>query len=286
LIDAEKANYPVSVMARLLGIDRRRYHEWVARRRAAPPEPSRMDRLVERVKHFHAASDATYGAPRIRADLLDEGWRVSLKTVAKAMRLAGVEGISPRTWHPPTTVPDPNAPKVPDLVKRRFDQGGKDLVWLSDITYLWAGSSWVYLCAVRDGHTRRVLGRLVADHMRADLVEDTLRQAVALRGKLPEKVIFHADKGCQYTSQQVAEAAVEFDLLRSMGRTGVCWDNAQAESFWSTFKNEYYHRHAFTGLDQIRRAAYVWIDSWYNAKRRHSALGYLSPLEYERRLFQ
>jgi transposase InsO family protein len=119
-----------------------------------------------------------------------------------------------------------------------------------------------------------------------DLVEGALRQAVALRGDLPHKVIFHADRGSQYTSKQVAALAVDLPILRSMGRTGVCWDNAQAESFWSTFKNEFYYRHAFTSLDQLRRASFVWIDSWFNARRRHSALGYLSPLEYERRLTQ
>ena len=129
-----------------------------------------------------------------------------------------------------------------------------------------------------------MLGRTAADHLRADLVEDALRQAVALRGHLPGKVIFHADRGCQYTSQQIADLAGELDLLRSMGRTGVCWDNAAAESFWSTFKNEYYHRHVFPTIDAARRGAYTWIDAWYNARRRHSAIGYLSPLQYEHQL--
>ncbi|MBK8446300.1 MAG: DDE-type integrase/transposase/recombinase [Micropruina sp.] len=136
------------------------------------------------------------------------------------MRQAEIAGISPRTWHPPTTVPGPNPDPAPDLVKRRFDQGRRDVAWFSDITYLATGEGWGYLCTVRDGHTRRVLGRTVADHLRADLVEDALRQAVALRGQLPGKVIFHADRGCQYTSQQSADLAGELDLLRSMGRTG------------------------------------------------------------------
>ncbi|MBS1905930.1 MAG: transposase, partial [Actinobacteria bacterium] len=133
------------------------------------------------------------------------------------------------------------------------------------------------------GHTRRVLARCVADNMHTDLVEDALRQAVALRGALPGKVIFHADRGTQYTSSQLAVAATELGVLRSMGRTGVCWDNAAAESFWSIFKNEYYHRHVFPTIDAARRGAYTWIDGWYNARRRHSSIGYLSPLEYERR---
>jgi transposase InsO family protein len=200
------------------------------------------------------------------------------------MRQAEIAGISPRTWHPPTTVPGPNPDPAPDLVKRVFDQGRRDVAWFSDITYLATGEGWGYLCTVRDGHTRRVLGRSVADHLRADLVEDTLRQAVALRGELPGKVIFHADRGSQYTSQQIADLAVELDLLRSMGRTGVCWDNAAAESFWSTLKNEYYHRHVFATIADARRGVYAWIDGWYNARRRHSSIGYLSPLQYEHHL--
>ena len=285
MIQAEQANYPVSRMADLLKVDRRRFYEWAAKQ-AAPPAPraERMNTLVEAVARVHDASDKTYGAPRVRADLVDQGWTVSEKTVAKAMRQAGIQGISPRTWHPVTTIRGERACPIPDRVKRRFDMGGKDLAWFSDITYLSCGEGWACLCAVRDGHTRRVLGRVVDKHMTADLVDQTLRQAVALRGVLPGKVIFHADRGCQYTSAQIAGTAAELDLLQSVGRTGVCWDNAATESLWSTFKDEYYFRHVFTTLDQLRRATYVWIDSWYNARRRHSAIGYLSPLEYERRL--
>ena len=285
MINAEKANYTISRMCRLLQVDRRRYHEW-AKRRAAGPTPAEQRRaeLTGKIVEFYKASDGTYGAPRILHDLRDAGETVSVKTVAKCMRQAEIAGISPRTWHPPTTVPGPNPDPAPDLVKRRFDQGRRDVAWFSDITYLATGEGWGYLCTIRDGHTRRVLGRTVADHLRADLVEDALRQAVALRGQLPGKVIFHADRGCQYTSQQIADLAGELDLLRSMGRTGVCWDNAAAESFWSTFKNEYYHRHVFATIADARRGAYTWIDAWYNARRRHSSIGYLSPLQYEAQL--
>ena len=285
MIDAEKANYTISRMCRLLRVDRRRYYEWRRRRGAGPsPAEQRRTELTGKIVEFHKASDGTYGAPRILHDLREEGETVSVKTVAKCMRQAQIAGISPRTWHPPTTVagldPDPAA----DLVKRDFDKGQPNVAWFSDITYLATGEGWGYLCTVRDGHTRRVLGRSVADHLRADLVEDTLRQAVALRGELPGKVIFHADRGCQYTSQQIADLAVELDLLRSMGRTGVCWDNAAAESFWSTLKNEYYHRHVFATIADARRGVYAWIDGWYNARRRHSSIGYLSPLQYEHHL--
>ncbi len=285
MIDAEKANYTIVRMCRLLNVDRRRYYEWCRRQASGPTSTDqRRAAVTEMIIGFHAASDGTYGAPRIVHDLRDAGERVSRKTVAKCMRQARIAGISPRGWHPPTTVAGPDPAPAPDLVERRFDQGEPDVAWFSDITYLPTGEGWAYLCVVRDGHTRRVLGRVVADHLRTDLVEQTLRQAVALRGQLPRKVIFHADRGCQYTSQQLADVAAELDLLRSMGRTGVCWDNALAEAFWSTFKAEYYSRHVFATVAAARQGAYTWIDSWYNARRRHSKIGYISPLQYEQQL--
>lgn len=284
MIEAEKANMTITRMCLLLGVDRRRFHEWRARQVAGPSaRQQRAVVLTAQIRQFHAASDGTYGAPRIHADLYDAGVAVSRKTVAKLMQADGIAGISPRTWHPPTTIRGADPFPVPDLVERHFDQGARDLAWFSDITYLHTGEGWAYLCVVRDGNTRRVLGRTVGDSLHTDLVEDALRQAVALRGHLPRKVVFHADRGTQYTSAQLAEAAAELGVLRSMGRTGVCWDNAAAESFWSTFKNEYYHRHVFATIDAARRGAYTWIDGWYNARRRHSAIGYISPLEYERR---
>ncbi|MFT4295818.1 MAG: IS3 family transposase [Micropruina sp.] len=285
MIDAERANYTIGRMCRLLGVDRRRYYEWRQRKTVGlSRREQRMAELTETIKAHHEASDGTYGAPRIVHDLREAGETVSVKTVAKCMRQAGIAGISPRTWHPPTTIPGPDPDPAPDLVKRAFDKGRANVAWFSDITYLATGEGWAYLCVIRDGHTRGVLGRAIADHLRADLVEDALRQAIALRGELPDTVIFRADRGCQYTSQQIAEVCSEHGLLRSMGRTGVCWDNAAAESFWSTLKSEYYHRHVFGTIAAARQGVYAWIDGFYNARRRHSAIGYISPLQYEHHL--
>ncbi len=286
MIDAQKANHTITRMCELLELDRRCYYDWRRRRDREPTaRQQRRSRLLVKIKAFHAASDGTYGARRITCDLRESGETVSVKTVAKLMRQAGIAGISPRSWRPVTTVKDPKARVVvPDRVRRVFDPGKPNMVWYSDITYLATGQGWAYLCVVRDGHTRRVLGRVIDKHLRADLVEAALRQAVTLRGQLPNKVIFHADRGCQYTSRQVLNTTAEFGLLSSMGRTGVCWDNAAAESFWSTLKNEYYHRHVFPTIAAARTGVYTWIDASYNHTRRHSSIGNQSPLHYEQQL--
>jgi len=206
---------------------------------------------------------------------------VSAKTVAKLMRHAGIAGISPRGFIPVTTQAGPDPHPVPDLVGRRFDQGQLNRVWTSDITYLSTGQGWLYLCAIRDGCSRRVIGWAIADHLRTDLVEAALRRAITLRGDLPRTVIFHADRGTQYTSEQIAEACADLPVLRSMGRTGVCWDNAAAESFWSTLKTEFYNRRDWPTKAEAIRAVGIWIEERYNRKRRHSSIGMISPVRFE-----
>ena len=248
MIEAEKANntaMTVSRMCRLLRVDRRRFYEWRARQAAGPSlRQQRAAELTAQIREFHDASEGTYGAPRIHADLQDTGVVVSRKMVAKLMREDGITGISPATWHPPTTVPGADPFPVPDLVERRFDQGSRDLARFSDITYLRTGEGWAYLCVVREGHTRGVLGRTVAENMHTDLVVAALRQAVALRGAVPRKVIFHADRvarriqlvvatppvcsKCRYSSS--ASAGVR-QPSRFRGRVFSAWVTA-ARSSW------------------------------------------------------
>ncbi len=194
---------------------------------------------------------------------------------------SGIVGISPRGFVPVTTLAGPDPQPVPDLVGRRFDPGQLNRVWTSDITYLATGEGWLYLCAIRDGCSRRVVGWAIEDHLRTDLVEAALRRAVTLRGELPAQVIFHADRGTQYTSAQIADACADLPVLRSMGRTGVCWDNAAAESFWSTLKTEFYNRHHWPTKAEAKQAVGAWIEERYNRKRRHSAIGMISPVRFE-----
>ncbi len=281
-MDAEKADFALDRMAELLGVSRSGYHAWV-RRLAAGPSRAQQRRtdLTVKIAAFHADSDAVYGSPRILADLREDGERVSRKTVAKLMRQAGIAGISPRKFTPVTTLAGPDPCPVPDLVGRKFDRGSPNVVWTSDITYLGTDQGWLYLCAVRDACSRRVLGWAIEDHLRTDLVEAALRMAVTLRGHLPVKVIFHADRGTQYTSTQIAEVIKDLPVLSSMGRTGVCWDNAPAESFWSTFKTEFYDRRHWATKAEAKQASARWIEERYNRKRRHSSIGMLTPVRFE-----
>lgn len=279
------ARATVERMCELLEVSRSGYYAWSTRRAAQPTaRAEREARLVEAIRAFHAASGGVYGAPRITADLRDAGWEVSVKTVAKLMRRNGIAGISPRPFTPATTISDDSAHTIPDLVGRKFDQGALNVVWTSDITYLATDQGWLYLCAVRDGCSRRVLGYAFSDSLHTDVVETALRRAVTFRDGGTSQVILHADRGCQYTSDQLATAAKNLDVRLSVGRTGVCWDNAQQESYWSTLKTEFYDRHHFTTRAEAITAVSAWIEHTYNRTRRHSALGQIPPVTFEHQM--
>lgn len=272
-------------MARLLGVSRSGYYDW-RRRIAEPPGPRarRREELAAAVVAAHESSGGVYGAPRITADLRAGGQIVNRKTVAAIMADLRIQGVSPRPWKV-TTIPDADAEARPDLVGRSFDADRLDAVWVSDITYLATGQGWLYLAVVRDACSRRVLGWAIEDHQRASLVLDALAMAVAERGAdlphPPRQVIFHADRGSQYTSTQVTDFAAAHGLACSIGASGVCWDNAMAESFWATLKVEFYYRHSWPTKALAKHEVVRWITGTYNTCRRHSALGMLTPVQFE-----
>ena len=287
MIEAEKATYRIKRMCELLEVSRSGYYKWRNSRGCGPTAAQRRRaELDAKVAGFHAASDGVYGTPRILADLRADGQRVSRKTVAASLRRQGLAGISPRRFAPATTVVDLDAAVPKDLVGRRFDTGRLNRVWTSDITYLRTGEGWLYLCAVRDGCSRRVIGWAIGEHMHTDLVQAALMMAVVLRGQLAVRVILHADRGCQYTSAQLARFAREHNLVRSIGRTAVCWDNAQAESYWATLKVEFYDRYSWSTKAAAKLAVGDWIERVYNRRRRHSALAMMSPVDFENRFTQ
>ncbi|WP_039804067.1 IS3 family transposase [Nocardia araoensis] len=277
--------FGVARMARLLEVSASGFYAW-RKRRAATALTLRQQRradLTVKILDVHTDSEGTYRSPRITDELRERGETVSAKTVAKIMAEIGIEGISPRTFKIRTTVVDPVASFPPDLVARAFDQGRPDAVWTTDFTYLSCGEGEMYLCAIRDGHTRRVLGHVVADHIGADVVETAIEQAVAVRGGRVHGTILHSDRGGEFTAALTAQACARHGLRRSMGATGICWDNSPAESLWSTFKHEFYYRHTFTRKTELVAAVDKWIHR-YNTSRRHSSIGGISPLRYEQSL--
>jgi len=275
---AEKSDFTIVRMARLLGVSRSGYYAWT--RRGPSARAVRSERIEQKVSWFHGESDEVSGTPRILADLREDGEIISRKTVAKTMRKLGLRGVCPKRWKT-TTVTDPGDTYPPDVVKRRWDTGALNTVWIGDITYLRTWEGWLYLATVIDAHSRRVIGWAIADHMRTDLVEDALRMAIVLRGERPAKVVFHADRGTQYASDQITRFAAQNGITRSMGRTGVCWDNAMAESFFATLKTEFYYRRVWPTKAGAAQAIGAWIEDRYNRRRRHSALGQISPVRYE-----
>jgi len=281
----EGERFAVRRMARLLGVSPSGYYAHVKRCAATVLTPRRQRHadLEVKITQAHKDSDGTYGSPRITAELRDQGEVVSAKTVAKVMAGIGLEGISPRTFKVRTTIVDPAASFPPDLVDRRFDQGRLDVVWLTDITYLSCGEGDMFLCAIRDGHSRTVLGYSVADHIGAEMVTTAIEAAVAARGGGCRGTVLHSDRGGEYTANLTAQACVRHGLRRSMGATGICWDNSPAESFWSTFKHEQYYRHVYATKAELVAAIDKWVN-FYNSVRRHSALGMLSPNDYEKSL--
>ena len=237
--------------------------------------------LIGRISAVHEASNGTYGAPRVHAELVATGHRHGRKRVARLMRAAGLAGKSPRRWRT-TTIPDPNAGKRPDLIGRDFttDPAAVDTRWCGDITYINTWEGWLYLATVIDLASRRIVGWAVADNLRTDLVDAALTDALNRRRPAPG-LVFHSDRGCQYVSAQHARLAERHGIRLSVGRRGQCWDNAVAESFFATIKTELLHRQTWPTRTAARQAIFEYVEGWYNTRRRHSSLGYLSPAAYE-----
>ena len=278
-IEAEKLQQrTVKRACELLEVSRAAYYT----HRAGAPSARQIadEQLTERIRHAHQASKGRYGAPRIHAQLRRQGRRHGRKRVARLMRAAGLHGRTPRRFKR-TTIPDPAATARADLVRRDFavNAAAVNTRWCGDITYIPTWEGWLYLATVIDIASRRVVGFALAEHLRTELVADALTNAVAARDPAPG-VIFHADRGCQYTSGDYAMLAGDLEVTLSMGRTGQCWDNALAESFFASLKGECLDQQLWPTRAAARRATVEYI-GWYNGTRLHSALGYQTPNEFE-----
>lgn len=275
-IVAEKANHPVALMCRVLGVSRSGFYAWCAR----PPSRRELDDrgLNTRIREIHLASGRTYGAPRIWAELRTQGHRVSRKRVARLMRSARLQGIHQRRWRSPKAVVGPS---VPDRVQRRFTAPAPDRIWVADITYVGTQRGWVFLAVVMDLHSRRIVGWELDSHMRTTLALDALEGAIDERRPAPG-LVHHSDHGAQYLSAAFTERLDRAGILPSMGARRSAYDNAVVESFFATLKREHAPRRRFRDPAEARQSIGAWIDGFYNVRRRHSALGYLSPMEFER----
>ena len=278
-IEAEKAQQRnVKRTCELLEVSRAAYY---AHRAHRPSIRQQLDQeLTEHIRQAHEASKGRYGAPRIHAQLRRQGRRHGRKRVARLMRAAGLHGRTPRRFKR-TTISDPSAAARADLIRRDFavNAAAVNTRWCGDITYLPTWDGWLYLATVIDIASRRVVGFAPAEHLRTELVADALANAVAARDPAPG-VIFHADRGCQYTSGDYATLAGDLEVTLSTGRTGQCWDNALAESFFASLKGECLDQQPWPTRAAARRATVEYL-GWYNGTRLHSALGYQTPNEFE-----
>lgn len=265
-------------MCRVLAVSRSGFYDWQDRQ----PSPREVSdrRLGIEIEAIWEASDQTYGAPRVHRWLRKQGFRVGHNRVARIMSLNGWEGETGRRKMR-TTIVDRGAKAASDLVCRDFDPAVPDRTWCGDITYLRTGEGWLFLATVIDLFSRRVIGWSVAEHMRTGLVADALAMAVATRGRTVDDVVFHSDRGAQYTSAEFGELCDSFGVVQSMGATGVCWDNAAAESFFGTLKRELANRRRWETRADARRDLVRWIEGWFNTRRLHSSIDYNSPVEFE-----
>jgi putative transposase len=277
-VKANQAMYRVRRMCGLLGVSPSGFYAWT--RRAGSQRAQSDAALLAQIRAIHQRSRETYGAPRIHFELATQGIRVSRKRVARLMREAKLQGVS-RRRHIITTVRDRRSRPAPDLVDRHFAAESRDRLWVADITYIPTQSGFLYLAVVVDVWSRRVVGWAMASHLRSELVVAALN--MALEQRRPSDVIHHSDQGTQYTSVAFGQRCRQAGVRPSMGSVGDCFDNALCESFFATLECELLERRRFKTQTQARLEVFEFLEGWYNPHRRHSALGYLSPVQFEKR---
>ena len=276
-IQAEKATYPVTLMCRVLGVARSGYYAWA--RRGVSARTRADEAMTARITAVHARSRRTYGAPRVHAALCAAGVHCARKRVARLMRAAGLVGCH-RRRRARTTITDPTQLPAANLGARDFTAPTANRLWVGDSTYVATHEGWRYLAVLLDAHSRRVVGWAMADHLRAELALEALAMALAAR-RPGADLIHHTDRGAQYTAVAYQAALAARGITVSMGRSGDCYDNALAESFFATLKAELIDAQAWPTRAAARRAIFEWLEVWYNRQRRHSALGYRSPVAWE-----
>jgi putative transposase len=277
----EAAEFPVSLLCRCVGVSRQGFYAW--RRRPASPRALEDARLSGLIRQIYEGAFALYGAPRIHAELrLDHGERVSRKRVARIMRELGLRGVEGRRGGPRTTIRDPKRVAAPDLVDRRFVRSEPNRLWVCDLKYVQTGQGFLFLAAVQDTFSRRIIGWSMRHDLKSELVLDALGMAVTAR-RPTDRLVAHSDHGTQYTSLVYGAYAKQSGIDLSMGSIGDPWDNALAETFFASLEKELLRRERFATREQARMRIFWYIECFYNTRRRHSSLDYLSPNAYEER---
>jgi putative transposase len=280
-VRAHQATYPIATMCRVLGLSTSGYYAWTKR---APCARSRSNAwLLERIRIIHERSGCTYGAPRVHAQLLQEGMAVGYNRVARLMREAGLRGVSRRRWVC-TTQRDRSARPAADLVRREFSAAAPDQLWVADITYIATWEGFLYLAVVLDVFSRKVVGWAMRTHLLTELVLSALD--MALTARRPQQVIHHSDQGTQYTSVAFGARCKAAGVRPSMGSVGDCYDNAMCESFFATLECELLERTTFRTKAEAEAAVFQFLEGWYNPHRLHSSLNYVSPVNYEKAYHQ
>ena len=287
-VAAQKADFPVRTLCRVCKVSTSGFYAYAARK-AGPPPPRELARAVvaRHVARVHKSSRRRYGSPRVTAQLAREGIPVNHKAVEAEMVRQGLRGRSSRR-NMRTTRRDPSKVPAVDLVERDFERANLDQLWIGDATYIWTDEGWLYLATVIDACSRRLLGWSITDHLRTELCLDAIEAAVATRGgrrNLAGGVVFHTDHGTQYTADAFTKACRSFRITQSMGTVGDSYDNAMAESFFSSFKREVVDGEHFATRAEARAEIFAWLN-WYNTIRLHSSLDFCPPIEYEEHLAQ
>lgn len=278
-IEDHRAVWPAAVQCRVLAVSRSGYYAW--RQRPVSESSQRREELTNRIQAIHARKyHDVYGAPRIQAELKAQGQSYNRKTVAKCMKEAGIKASTTKKFRVSTTDSHHSHPVAANVVDREFAPSQKNQTWTADITYIPTDEGWLYLAAVQDLYSRKIVGWSMSDRIDSRLVVDALQMAV--QRELPGAgLIAHSDRGVQYASEHYQTLLKQNGITCSMSRKGNCWDNAPMESFFATLKKELVHRERYQSRSQARQSLFEYIETFYNRVRRHSTLGYLSPLKFE-----
>lgn len=276
-IQAEKAQYPVEVLCRVMAVARSGFYAW--RQQSGSRRAQQNQALRVQIQSIHHESDGTYGSPRIHRDLWARGLRISRHRVARLMRLSGIRGVCRRRV-PGRSRPVSSEVMAENLLQRQFAATQPNQKWAGDITVITTGEGWLYVAVLVDLYSRRVVGWAMGTRITTELTQAALTMAVHQR-QVVRPVLHHSDRGSQYTAGQYQQGLTRYGLRCSMSRPGNCWDNAVVESFFASLKTELVYRRQFRSRQEAQTAIFAYIEGFYNRRRRHSTLGYLSPVEFE-----